>query len=183
MSEEIFEVVVTDESEAVSEIQNVEEVEEQIKPKKKSNRKPMTDDDKQALIQRLKEGRERKAKERAEKAKGTLEVPKKNPPKNPPKNQNTPLNSTNELKILRAEISELKSLLKEQKELSEKQEIRALIKEKEQLKKELAPKKSEPKVETKPEPKVEPKAPAPPKVEPIKNENIRQIVSRAKKWS
>ena len=73
MSEETVFEIPADEPEAVSQ----EAIEEPKKKQVKSGRKPMSETDKQALIRRLKEGRERKAKERAEKAKQGIEEEQK----------------------------------------------------------------------------------------------------------
>ncbi len=103
----------------------------------------MNDSDKQALIERLKAGKIKKAQKRKEMAEGLINksVEKKT----------TSLSNNNkeEIKSLRDEIKELKALMKEQNELSEKQEIRELIKENESLKKDLSqkPKQEKPKPE------------------------------------
>ena len=118
--------------------------EEPVKKVKKS-RKPMNETDKQALIERLKAGKLRKAQKRKELAEGVLDTKKAETQS--VEKKSTSLSSNNnkeEIKSLREEIKELKALMKEQHELSEKQEIRELIKEKESIKKELSQKKEPP---------------------------------------
>lgn len=156
--------------------------------KKKKSRKPMTEDDKQALIQRLKAGRERKAKERHEKKEmgGESTQNAKVEPKQETRSVTSlQPNNKEEIKSLRDEIKQLKELMKEQKELSEKQEIRELIKEKESLKKELSKPKEKSVVE-KPDQKEKQLPPAqkePAKILPPKQPQPVKILKRAiKKW-
>tara|TARA_R110001632_G_scaffold57271_2_gene139992 strand:+ start:1068 stop:1628 length:561 start_codon:yes stop_codon:yes gene_type:complete len=97
-------------------------------PKQKRSKKPLSESEKATLIQRLKDGRERKKNEREGKSVSIIEeqTPPATTTPRPPRPL-TPHPSENE--ILKKQITDLKSEIKETKEKAELKEMRDELKE------------------------------------------------------
>ena len=109
------------------------------KPVKKKN--PLSADEKKILIQRLKDGRERKRLEREGGIEKPAEIESKGAP-SPPPAPSEPI-ADNEKQNLKLEIDELKKTIKETKEKEELNELKNELKELRKLMLESNKKKSE----------------------------------------
>jgi hypothetical protein len=137
---EIFEVPAPSESApSAVEIQGAPPLKRKMpekKPVKKKN--PLSADEKKILIQRLKDGRERKRLEREGGIEKSAEVETKGETPSPP-----PPIADNEKQNLKLEIDELKKTIKETKEKEELNELKNELKELRKLMLESNKKKSE----------------------------------------
>jgi hypothetical protein len=111
------------------------------KPVKKKN--PLSADEKKILIQRLKDGRERKRLEREGGIEKPAEVETKGAPSPAPAPMPPPPIADNEKQNLKLEIDELKKTIKETKEKEELNELKNELKELRKLMLESNKKKSE----------------------------------------